>query len=53
MKNIGFIVIVLSLWGMNAQTETLEPTLENIKWISGNWKAEALGGIAEENWSEP
>jgi hypothetical protein len=29
----------------------LEPTLENIAWISGNWKGKALGGIVEENWS--
>ncbi len=31
----------------------LEPKLENISWISGNWTGEALGGIAEENWSKP
>ena len=29
----------------------LEPKLENIAWITGNWKGEALGGIVEENWS--
>ena len=33
--------------------QTLEPKLENIKWLSGNWKGEAMGGMAEENWSEP
>ena len=33
--------------------ERLAPTLENISWISGNWKGEAFGGITEENWSEP
>jgi hypothetical protein len=33
--------------------QTLAPTLENIRWIAGNWKANAFGGIAEENWSEP
>ena len=38
----------------NAQSDTkLEPKLENISWISGNWKGEAFGGITEENWSEP
>lgn len=31
----------------------LEPKLENISWISGNWKGEAFGGQTEENWSEP
>lgn len=33
--------------------KVLEPRLENIAWIAGNWKGEALGGIAEENWSAP
>jgi hypothetical protein len=33
--------------------QKLEPKLENIKWIAGNWKGEAFGGITEENWSEP
>lgn len=33
--------------------QKLEPKLENIKWISGNWKGEAFGGLTEENWSEP
>lgn len=32
---------------------TLKPSLENISWISGNWKGEAFGGLTEENWSEP
>lgn len=32
---------------------TLAPKLENISWISGNWKGEAFGGITEENWSTP
>lgn len=33
--------------------QKLEPKLENIKWIAGNWKGEAFGGQTEENWSEP
>ncbi|MCK7589979.1 DUF6265 family protein [Subsaxibacter sp. CAU 1640] len=33
--------------------QPLEPKLENIKWIAGNWKGEAFGGQTEENWSEP
>ena len=33
--------------------EKLAPKLENISWISGNWKGKAFGGITEENWSEP
>lgn len=31
----------------------LEPKLENIAWIAGNWKGKAFGGLTEENWSEP
>ncbi len=33
--------------------QKLAPKLENITWISGNWKGEAFGGQTEENWSEP
>jgi hypothetical protein len=33
--------------------QKLAPKLENIKWISGNWKGEAFGGQIEEHWSEP
>ena len=48
------ITFLISVGFCNAQTEkTLEPKLENISWISGNWKGEAFGGIVEENWSEP
>ena len=31
----------------------LAPKLENISWIAGNWKGNALGGRVEENWSKP
>ncbi|MCK8479483.1 DUF6265 family protein [Psychroserpens algicola] len=59
MKLITIIAFICSI-SLNAQIEkeplasdTLAPTLENIKWISGNWKGEAFGGQVEENWSEP
>nr|WP_321223069.1 DUF6265 family protein [uncultured Psychroserpens sp.] len=59
MKYIITLLLLLSL-NINAQTEkntnlndSLAPKLENIKWIAGNWKGEAFGGITEENWSEP
>ena len=55
-----FIVIVLimvtpffSLSCKGQAEKKLEPKLENIAWISGNWKGEAFGGLTEENWSEP
>ena len=28
-------------------------TLEDIKWLSGHWRGEALGGIVEEIWAPP
>ncbi|WP_282055535.1 DUF6265 family protein [Maribacter luteus] len=28
-------------------------TLEDVSWVTGNWKGEAFGGIAEEIWSPP
>lgn len=53
MKKIVIVAFILSLT-CKAQEETkLEPKLENIAWIAGNWKGEAFGGIVEENWSEP
>ena len=54
MKNtlcILFLCFSTSIYAQNDQP--LEPKLENIAWISGNWKGEAFGGITEENWSEP
>ena len=53
MKHLIIILLVFS-FSCKAQTKKiLEPKLENISWISGNWKGEAFGGITEENWSEP
>lgn len=36
-----------------SSNKPLEPKLENIAWIAGNWKGEAFGGQTEENWSQP
>ncbi|MDO5969688.1 DUF6265 family protein [Flavivirga aquimarina] len=56
-KNIVIVLIVIvSFYSLACKAQvkkTLEPKLENISWISGNWKGEAFGGITEENWSEP
>ena len=52
MKYIS-ILIFLFCFTMFAQDVKLEPKLENIAWISGNWKGEAFGGQVEENWSLP
>lgn len=57
IKHLIFLGLIffLSCFSLcKAQNDkTLEPTLRNISWISGNWKGEALGGLLEENWSEP
>jgi len=59
MKYLFFLLFLFSIT-VSAQNEdlikkvdSLAPKLENIKWISGNWKGEAFGGQTEENWSEP
>ena len=36
-----------------ATDKPLAPKLENIAWIAGNWRGEAMGGTTEENWSAP
>ncbi len=58
MKTFIAIVLLMTIsffsLSCKAQTEKrLEPKLENIAWISGNWKGEAFGGKTEENWSKP
>lgn len=50
------LLIVSLLFGHTAfaqQEDVLEPKLENISWIAGNWTGNAFGGTIEENWSEP
>lgn len=59
MKQVFSLIFLLSLASFSQSEKdtltehTLAPKLENIKWISGNWKGEAFGGQTEENWSEP
>lgn len=54
MKKLLFLIPTLICWSICAQEKpSLEPKLENISWISGNWKGEAFGGQVEENWSKP
>ena len=49
-------------WALAYGQETLQleegqvsppANLEEVAWISGHWKGEAMGGIAEELWSPP
>ncbi|MEQ3661737.1 MAG: DUF6265 family protein [Flavobacterium sp.] len=37
----------------NDEKGSPKATLLDVSWISGKWTGEALGGICEENWSEP
>ncbi|MBR9845772.1 MAG: hypothetical protein GYB35_06510 [Algicola sp.] len=56
MKYVIIILALISFRGLaqnGTPNESMAPTLENIKWIAGNWKGEAFGGQTEENWSEP
>jgi hypothetical protein len=40
---------------MSFEEGMISPTasLKNIEWLSGHWKGEAFGGVAEEIWSPP
>ena len=53
MKYFILISFLFHLASFGQSEKVLAPKLENIKWISGNWKGEAFGGQTEENWSEP
>ncbi|RXJ50297.1 hypothetical protein ESZ48_08935 [Gelidibacter gilvus] len=52
-KKIAIVGELKATNTLNNTSAILEPKLENIKWIAGNWKGEAFGGQTEENWSEP
>ncbi len=50
---LTYCLLMLSFSCQAQKDIKLEPKLENIAWIAGNWKGEAFGGQTEENWSEP
>lgn len=52
-KILLFSLLLTSSFVFSQEEQPIEPKLENISWISGNWKGEAFGGITEENWSKP
>ncbi|GAA4239073.1 hypothetical protein GCM10022291_31990 [Postechiella marina] len=52
-KIIIYPILLITTYLFAQQDKQLEPKLENIAWISGNWKGKAFGGITEENWSKP
>ena len=52
MKYLSIVIVLFFTLG-HAQNDTLQPKLDNIRWISGTWHGEAFGGQTEEIWSEP
>ncbi len=49
---LGLISAQKTLQLSEGQTSP-EATLEDVQWLTGHWKGEAFGGIAEEIWSPP
>lgn len=62
MKKI-FLLLIFSLLNLNCKAQNTlnyndekgspKATLEDVSWISGTWRGEALGGICEEFWDKP
>lgn len=53
-----FLLICFSSFAQNTlhyndEKGSEKATLEDIKWLAGNWRGEAFGGQFEENWSTP
>tara|TARA_R110002050_G_scaffold93578_1_gene195419 strand:- start:1308 stop:1832 length:525 start_codon:yes stop_codon:yes gene_type:complete len=68
MKKLFLVAVLISLGtsAVQAQSEYTEHTLRldslanmpaakisDVAWLSGNWVAEAFGGLAEDIWSDP
>jgi hypothetical protein len=52
MKHFSILLALITSLSFSQDLQ-LAPKVENIAWIAGNWYGEALGGHAEEHWSEP
>lgn len=62
MKKI-FLILIFCLLNLNCKGQNTlhyndekgspKATLEDVSWISGTWRGEALGGICEEFWDKP
>ncbi|XLS29520.1 DUF6265 family protein [Flavobacteriaceae bacterium M23B6Z8] len=63
MKKLAILVMMFSLGNIFAQREKTisidenedreQISIDQLSWISGHWKGEAFGGVAEEIWSPP
>jgi hypothetical protein len=60
MKKIAFLFLLTCTFSFaqntlsyNDEKGSEKVTLQDIKWLAGNWKGEAFGGTYEENWSNP
>ena len=62
MKNLFVIVLMIASLGQSWAQQTLsfnestgspKATIEDVAWIAGYWRGEAMGGFTEEIWSRP
>lgn len=60
MKKLFFFLIFATLscqaqktLRYNDEQGSPKATLQNVEWISGIWRGEAMGGICEEFWDKP
>jgi hypothetical protein len=54
MRHIfGVFVVFLCTARFGATVEPQHADINTVRWLSGSWKGEAFGGIAEEIWSQP
>lgn len=61
--SISLILFTNSLFAQSMYTENTlklddplnmpEASIDDVSWLSGNWVAEAFGGLAEDIWSDP
>lgn len=59
MKKALFLLLIITSFGFaqntlhyNDEKGSEKATLQDIKWLEGNWTGEAFGGYFQENWSE-
>ena len=48
----SFSVFAQNTLNYNYEKGSPKATLQDVKWIVGNWIGEALGGICQETWSD-
>jgi Domain of unknown function (DUF6265) len=54
MKHIFWTCLLVLLgakWSFTVDVQ--QPKIDLVRWLAGNWKGEAFGGIADEIWTSP